>query len=119
MAHLNPNTYADAKHAAIACGSSGDNTIVAAVAGKRIRILSIFLVATDAVTVFLKSNATALIGSNTIRVPLDETGATGPAGFRDGDPIHGIGTGEVGKPITLNLSAAENVVGRITYIEVD
>ena len=52
------------KFAAIDAASSGDNTIVAAVTGKKIRVVALFLVAAGAVTVRFESGAggTALTG---------------------------------------------------------
>lgn len=58
--------------AAISGATSGDNTLVAAVAGKKIKVLGLFLVAVTAVTVRFESGAggTALTGVMSI-------GATG------------------------------------------
>jgi len=52
------------KRAIISGATSGDNTLVTAVTGKKIRVLSLFLVAAGAVTVRFESGAggTALTG---------------------------------------------------------
>jgi hypothetical protein len=51
-------------HAAISGATSGDNTLVAAVAGKKIKVIGLFLVTAGAVTVRFESGAggTALTG---------------------------------------------------------
>lgn len=56
------------KRAIISGSSSGDNTLVTAVTGKRIRVLSLFLVTSGAVTVRFESAAggTALTGQMAI-----------------------------------------------------
>lgn len=55
-------------YAVIDAASSGDNTLVAAVTGKRIRVTSLYLVAAGAVTIRFESGAggTALSGQMTM-----------------------------------------------------
>lgn len=99
------------KFAAIDAASSGDNTIVAAVTSKKIRVLSVFLVAAAAVTVRFESGAsgTALTGQM-------QLAANG--GFVL--PFSPVGHFESASGVLLNLelSGAISVDGSICYIEV-
>jgi hypothetical protein len=101
------------KRAVISGATSGDNTIVAAVVDKKIKVLSVFLVAITAVTVRFESGAagTALTGVMSI-------GATG--GFvlpPPSDPTnHWFETG-VNTLLNMELGGAVQVSGAITYYE--
>ena len=99
------------KFAAISGATSGDNTLVAAVANKKIRVLALALVAITAVNVRFENGAagTALSGVMSI-------GATG--GFVL--PFNPTGWFETGSNTLLNmeLSAAVQVSGCLTYVEV-
>jgi hypothetical protein len=101
------------KRAVISGATSGNNTIVAAVADKKIKVLSVCLVAVTAVTVRFESGAdgTALTGVMSI-------GATG--GFvlpAPPDPsCHWFETG-VNTLLNMELGGAVQVSGCITYYE--
>jgi len=101
------------KRAVISGATSGDNTIVAAVADKKIKVLSVFLIAATAVAVRFESGAggTALTGVMSI-------GATG--GFvlpPPADPTnHWFETG-VNTLLNMELGGAVQVSGAITYYE--
>lgn len=99
------------KFAAISAASSGNNTIVAAVSGKKIRVLSYKLMGDGAVTAKFQSGAggTDLTGAFAI-------GANGGVG---GD-FCPVGFFETGSAALLNLSlgSAVGVRGHLTYIEV-
>lgn len=99
------------KHASIAASSSGDNTVVAAVAGKRIRVLSYMLVAAGAVTVRFESGAggTALSGQMSLAA---NGGAV--ANFNQG----GWFQTAAGSLLNLELGGAVSVAGHLSYIEV-
>ena len=58
----------DIKRAAVSGATSGDNTLVAAVTGKKIKVLGLVLVAASTVTIALESGAsgTALTGDMTV-----------------------------------------------------
>ncbi|OHB67561.1 MAG: hypothetical protein A2V70_08435 [Planctomycetes bacterium RBG_13_63_9] len=109
------------KRAKISCAASGDNTLVAAVSGKRIRVLSIALIATDAVEVYFKSaGGTAIFADGTSPVPLDKAGASGPAGMvLNFNPVGWLQTDVADEALEVNLSAAVGVCGALTYVEVD
>lgn len=99
------------KFAAISAASSGNNTIVAAVTGKKIRVLSYSLVVTSAVTAQWKS---ATGGANL-------SGAM-PFGANGGisAPHSPVGHFETasGELLNLVLGSAVAVAGHVTYVEV-
>ena len=100
------------QYAVIAAASAGDNTLVAAVTGKKIRVLAAFLVASGgANTVRFESGAagTALTG-------LMDLGADGQLVL----PLNGFGWFESASAVLLNLelSAATAVAGALVYQEV-
>jgi len=105
---INPITP---KFAAISCSSSGNNTIVAAVTGKKIRVLAYVIVHTLAVTAKFKSSTAGT----------DLTGAM-PAGINGTvqAPFCPVGYFETasGEALTLVLGGAVAVGGHITYVEV-
>lgn len=107
----NGTTALTPKFAAIDVASSGDNTLVAAVVGKKVRVLACVLVASAAVTVRFESGAggTALTGQMVLA-------ANG--GFTL--PFNPVGWFETGSNTLLNLelSAATSVDGCLTYVEV-
>jgi hypothetical protein len=100
------------KFAVIDAATGGDNTLVAAVASKKVRVVSLYLCASG--------------GANTIRF---ESGASGTA--KSGQmsiaangtlvlPYNPLGWFETGTNTLLNLelSAATSVDGGLTYVEV-
>lgn len=99
------------KFAVISGATSGNNTLVAAVADKKIRVVALTAVAITAVTVRFESGAdgTALTGVMSI-------GATG--GFVL--PYNPVGWFETGTNTLLNmeLGGAVQVSGCLTYVEV-
>lgn len=101
----------EAKYAAIDAAASGDNTIVAAVADKKIRVLSLFLVASGAITARFESGAggSALTGQM-------QLGANGGVVL----PHNPDGWFETaaGALLNLELSGATSVDGALTYTEV-
>ena len=104
----------DIKRAVIDHATSGDNTLVSAVIGKRIRVVSLFLVAAGTVNVRFESGAsgTALTGQMNL---IANTGFVLSMGFNE------AGWFETSKSELLNLelSAAISVDGVLSYIEVD
>ena len=104
------------KYAIVNASSSGSNTIVAAVANKRIRVLSYVIVAAGDVTVTWQSASNAISGG----MPLAANGGAAPAAGQ-ATPGGLIGQFETnqGEALNLNLSAAVAVGGHITYIVTD
>ncbi len=104
-------TVVTPKFAAIGASSSGNNTIVAAVTSKKIRVLAAQLVANGSVNVKWQSGAsgTDLTGLAYLVVNTGYVLPFNPAGWFE--------TGSA-TLLNLNLSAAVAVGGSITYIEV-
>ena len=101
------------QYAVIAATTMGNNTLVAAVTGKKIRVLSAVLVASG--------------GANTVRFESDADG-TALSGLMDiGDngqlvlPLNGFGWLETvaGELLNLELSAATLVAGVLVYEQVE
>ena len=99
------------KFAIIDAATSGDNTLVAGVASKKIRVLAAFMVAAGAVNARFESGAsgTALTGQMNL---------TTNSGFVL--PFNPIGWFETAAAALLNLelSGAVSVDGALTYVEV-
>lgn len=103
----------EVQYAEIAAAAAGDNTLVAAVTGKRIRVLACALVASG--------------GANTIRFESDAGGTalTGQMNLAaDGQlvlPYNPAGWFETvaAELLNLELSAATSVDGALSYVEVE
>jgi len=101
------------QYAVIAAATLGDNTLVAAVTGKKIRVLAVFLVASG--------------GANTVRFESDAAGTalTGQMDLgADGQlvlPLNGFGWFETvaAELLNLELSAATAVAGALVYEEIE
>jgi len=109
---LNDTTHCLPKFAAIDAASSGDNTIVAAVAGKKIRVLAGSMTMTGtAVTLRWESGAsgTALTGQMT-----PSQGSTIAMAYC---PLGHFET-TAGALLNLELGGAQSVDGWLVYIEV-
>lgn len=104
-------TRAPIKYAVIDAAASGDNTLVAAVTGKKIRVVSLWYIASSTVTAIFQSGAsgTALTGG---AQHIAQTGIVLP---RNPDGWFQTGSGVL---LNLNLSAAVSVDGSLNYIEV-
>lgn len=97
------------KFVGINVGSSGDSALVAAVVGKKIRVLSYVLVADGTVAVKFESATTALTG------PMALVAYSGVAsGFC---PVGHFET-VANTVLNLNLTAAVGVRGHLVYVEV-
>jgi len=101
----------DLKYAVIDFASSGDNTLVAAVTSKKIRVVSLFLVSVGTVNVRFESGAsgTALTGQMNL---IANTGFVLP--FNPG----GWFETAAGSLLNMELSGAISVDGSLTYVEV-
>ena len=108
---MDDTTVLTPKFAKIDAAASGDNTIVALVSGKKIRVLGGLLVAAGDVNVRFESGAagTALTGQMNL---------TTNSGFAI--PFNPLGNFESASGVLLNLelSAAISVDGWLTYVEV-
>lgn len=96
-------------HTKVDVSASGDNTLVAAVAGKRIRVLSMAVVAAGSVSVTFKSGSTDLTGAMSLSqgVPLESVSGWGA--FQTA----------AGEALVLNLSGAVQTSGWLTYQTID
>jgi hypothetical protein len=102
------------KFSNIAVASSGDNTLVTGVALKKIRVVSLFLIASGTVNAyFVDGGNTDLAGDTTNKIAL-----VANSGFSL--PFNPVGWFEttVGDSLDVNLSGAVAVAGSLTYIEV-
>ena len=99
------------KYAAIDAATSGDNTLVAGVTGKKIRVISLWLTSAGTVTARFESGAsgTALTGQATLAV---NTGITLP---HNKDGWFETAAGSL---LNLELSGAVSVDGSLSYVEV-
>ncbi len=99
-------------YAAISASSSGDNTIVAAVGNRKIRVMNYTLIAAGDVSVTWKSGSTAISGA----MALTTNGGMAPsAGSAGTNGLDGVLETAGGSALVLNLSAAVSVGGHIRY----
>mgnify|MGYP001579724226 CR=1 FL=1 len=105
------NPHEIVRYAVINAAGSGDNTLVAAVVSKKIRVLSLFYLASGTVTVRFESGAggTALTGQ---MQHIAQTGAVLP--FNE----DGWFETAAGALLNLELNSAVSVNGSLSYIEV-
>lgn len=108
---FNGSTSLTPKFAAINASASGNNTIVGAVASKKIRVLALSITGLTAVNAKFQSGA-----SGTDLTGLYHLGATGGMVL----PYNPVGWFETASSalLNLNLDSAVNCGGSITYIEV-
>jgi len=98
------------KFAAISTAASGDNTIVAAVAGKKLRVVKYTIVTASGVSAkFRTSSGADLSGAMALAANSGVGGAYCPVGLLET---------AAGDALVLNLSGAVPVAGHLTYIEV-
>jgi hypothetical protein len=108
------------KFESLSTASTGNQALVAAVADKTIRVLSLQIIATASTNAIYINDATAdLYGDSTRKIPLDVTGATGPGGITlDFNPFGWFQTAAVNRPININLGSANGLIAICTYVEV-
>ncbi len=99
--------YDTQQTAIINTAASGDTAVVAAVAGKRIRVINYVLTAAGVVSVKFRSATTDLTGA----MPFAANGGIAAAGAQPGYWVQTA----AGEALNLNLSAAAQVSGHITY----
>lgn len=104
------------KYAVINSSSLGDNTVVAAVSGKKIRVVGYSTAAAGTVTVTWKSGASTSISGP---MPMVAAGSgQGVVGSGTYMAEWGVMETGVGQALVLNLSAAVAVGGHLVYREV-
>lgn len=104
------------KYAPIAAATSGDNTLVAAVTGKILRVLSLFIYAGAAGNIYITSDpaGAVILGGSTNKINLPANG-----GFVL--PYSGVGwfeTTAVSHALVMNASSTGPFSGCLVYIEV-
>lgn len=99
------------KFAPISAASSGDNTLVAAVAGKKIRVIFYTMIAAAAVDVRFESGAGGTALTGVMNLPAAGNGAAPSCG------IYGCFETAAGALLNLELSGAVSVGGHLTYVE--
>lgn len=99
----------DIKSATINATSDGDNTVIAAVAGKRIRVLAYVLTTTAAAADIIFKSATTELGRLV-------TGAAGGGAVYDGGPDRPAFTGGTNEAFIVNNPAGVDSKGHVTYI---
>lgn len=106
-----PGANDDYKYAVIDDASSGDNEIVALVASRKIRVLSMFMISAGTVAARFESDAagTALTGQMNLIANSGFVLPFNPAGWFET---------VAGESLNLELSDAISVDGSLTYIEV-
>lgn len=107
------SAYYEIKRAAVSAASSGDNTLVAAVTGKKIKVLSLVLVAAGDVDVRLESAAGGTALTGVIELAAAGNGFVLPQAF----PGYQWVETAAGELLNLELSGAVQVSGLIVYYE--
>lgn len=108
------------KFAKLSSASTGNQALVSAVVGKKIRILALHIMATASTNaVYINDGTADLYADSTRKIPLDVTGATGPGGFSlPFNPVGWFETAATNRPLNVNLGSANGVVAVATYVEV-
>jgi hypothetical protein len=102
----------DIQRAVIDHAASGDNTLVAAVAGKRIRVVALLLVTAGAVTIRFESGTGGAALTGQMALPANRV-------FVLDYQAAGHFETALGQLLNLELSAAVSVDGVLDYREVD
>lgn len=111
-------TQTSLKFVSIGTATSGNNELVAAVAAKKIRVVSLALFAGGAVDVYFNDGTANLLGG-TRKVKLDNSGVVGIGAFvMPFNPGGWFETAAINRALNLNLSGAVGVAGCLTYVEV-
>lgn len=97
------------KYALISAAGAGDNQVIPAVGGKKLRVLSYDIMAAAAVNVKFRSGTTDKSGTYPFVANQGKVNAFNPVGWFETD---------IGDPLNVNLSGAFGVGGTVTYIEV-
>ncbi len=105
-----------------AVGSSGDNTLIAAVEGKKFLVLAFSVIATSAtpVSCYLHNGDNAVLGTADAKLTIDAAGVDGPAGAMFNENRFGwFETDAVNEALEINLSGATAVICVGAYVEID
>jgi hypothetical protein len=94
--------------AAINASSSGNNTVISAVASKQIVVISYDFVCAGAVTVTWESSGGSIIGG--------PQSYAANSGINGGENLHGHFETVRGEGLVLDLSGAVQVGGKLSYV---
>jgi hypothetical protein len=106
------------QYAKIDAATSGDNTLVAATSGKKIRVLSLFLVPAGTVTARFESGASGTALTGQMVLPVEGQHYATPALTLPFNPEGWFQTA-ASQLLNLELSGAVSVDGALTYVLVD
>jgi hypothetical protein len=112
----NGSTALTPKFAAIAAATSGDNTLVAAVSGKKIRVLALAIIAGAAGNIYFTSAAggTVIFGGSTNKIQLAANG-----GFvLPFNPVGWMENSSTNQLLNMNASSTGPFSGGLVYVEV-
>lgn len=104
------NTALTPKFAVISTGTNGDNTIVAAVAGKKIRVLSYMFISSGTVTAKWQSSGTDVSGAMAF---IANTGVS--SGYNPKGHFETV----TEEALEINQNSTAVLAGHLNYIEVD
>ncbi len=100
------------KFVTISAAASGANALVAAVTGKKIRVLGWWLVARGAVDAYFTTASTGICGDSTNKLDFAANGVYG-----ESDNVFGVMETAAGEALGINLSTTVIVAGCLRYIE--
>lgn len=115
-----PGCTRPAKYAKLSTATTGNQALVAAVTGRKIRILALHLIGIASTNnVYINDGTADLYGDSTRKIPLDVSGAAGALGVCLSYNEEGwFETAETGRPINVNLGSANGVIAVATYREI-
>ena len=103
----------------VSTSASGNTSIVAAVAGKDLRVIWSSLFVSGQVDIYWNDGTDDVFGDSARKIKLDNSGSVGAVGFILGTNQYGwFETGAVNRPLQINLSAAVAITGAIGYVEI-
>ncbi len=105
------------KYAVVNSSASGDNTVIAAVDNKRIRVIHYTLGCDQNADIYFKSDGT----TNLTGKIYFSASSSFSAGYGAITPIGMVGMFEtnIGEALVININGAKTVSGHITYLVVD
>ncbi len=109
---LNLVSHAEIKYAVINEGSTGDNTLVSAVAGKKILMISCIIISAGEVGIRFEDGASTGTYLSGIMPLTSNSGFTAP--FNEGGWL----IGSTNTLLNLELSGTVDIDGMLTYVEV-
>lgn len=104
-----PGTY-EVKHVRINATSDGDNTVISAVPGRKIRVLSYVITATGAGTCLFQSTSDVVAASFSLA-------AQGGVSYAGGINAPAFETA-TGTGLEVSCAASQDILGHLTYQEV-